>query len=97
MSSKHRPEPLGDVLGKLIGSLGIERKLDEARIVDAWKEVAGGPINAVTERVWASKGILYVVVTSATWRQELYLHRNAWRKRLNERLEAPLVQDIVFR
>ncbi|MDZ4701339.1 MAG: DUF721 domain-containing protein [Rhodothermales bacterium] len=97
MSSSHRPQRLGEVLGALIERLGIEHKLDDARIVDAWREIAGAPIDAVTGRVWVNKGILYVTVTSAPWRQELFLHRNAWRRRLNDRLGTALVQEIVFR
>lgn len=97
MASPHRPRPLGEVLNRLIGAMGIENKLDDARIVEAWNEIAGAPIQAVTQRAWARNGILYVVLSSSTWRQELFLHRAAWRRRLNEKLEAPVVQEIVFR
>jgi predicted nucleic acid-binding Zn ribbon protein len=77
--------------------MGIERQLEAARIVDAWNELAGAPIAAVTERVWVREQVLYVRITSSTWRQELFLHRQAWRDRLNERLGKPLVAEIVFR
>jgi predicted nucleic acid-binding Zn ribbon protein len=97
MSSSHRPQRLGEVLGALIETLGIEHRLDDARIVDTWREIAGAPIGAVMGRVWVHKGILYVTITSAPWRQELYLHRNEWRRRLNDQLGTPLVQEIVFR
>ena len=97
MASGHRPQPLKDVLGKLIGNLGIEGRLEAARVVEAWGEVAGSPIASVTERVWMAGDVLHVKVRSATWRQELFLRRGEWCERLNGHLGGAYVKEIVFR
>jgi predicted nucleic acid-binding Zn ribbon protein len=91
------PQPLGSVLSDVIDELGIQRRLDEARTIEAWAEMAGPQINAVTDSAWVSRGKLFVKITSAAWRHELHLQRRAWRGRLNERLGKDLVEDIVFR
>lgn len=97
MASFSKSKPLGDVLGTLIRDLGIGKKLDEVRTVEAWAHLAGPRINAVTERAWVHGGRLYVRIASATWRHELARSRGVWRERLNQQLGADLVEEIVFR
>lgn len=88
---------LGDVLGGVIKKMGIQKKLDAARTVEAWAVIAGPKINGITESAWLRGDTLYVKVTSAAWRHELHLQRRAWRDRLNEHLGAELVGEILFR
>lgn len=90
-------QPLGAVLGTVIEDLGIARKLDEVRTVEAWAAVAGPQVNGVTEKAWVKGDRLYVKIHSSAWRYELSLSRRAWRERLNEHLGASLVREIVFR
>jgi predicted nucleic acid-binding Zn ribbon protein len=93
----NRPQPLGDVLQDVIEQLGLQEKIDEARVVETWAAVAGTDINSVTESVWMKGSTLYVKITSAAWRQELHMNRRKWRQRLNGELETDLVEEIVFR
>ncbi len=91
-----KPQPLGEVLKGLIDRLGLRRKIDEARVIEAWAEIAGTTINGVTDKVWVKSGTLYVRINSAAWRHELHLRRQAWRTRLNHHLDEELVREIVF-
>ncbi len=93
----HQPKPIGTVLQDLIAKLGIGRKLDEARAIEAWAELAGPAIIAVTDSVWLRSGTLFVKVTSPTWRHELHLQRVEWRDRINEYVGTDVVREIVFR
>ncbi len=88
---------LGDALGGVIDQLGIRRKLDETRAIEAWSQIAGATINEVTVSVWVERKKLLVKISSSVWRQELHLQRRAWLKRLNEQAGANVVQEIVFR
>ena len=97
MAIREDPKPLGDVLQALIDRMGLRHKLDAARIVEAWATVAGVQVNGVTESAWVKGHTLYVRISSAAWRQELHLRRQAWRRLLNEHLGEDLVQEIVFR
>jgi len=97
MVDANRPQPLGDVLEEVIEQLGLQDKMDEARVIETWAAVAGPDVNGVTESVWMNGTTLYVKITSAPWRQELHMNRRQWRKRLNEDLDAELVDEIVFR
>lgn len=95
--AQNRPQPLGKVLEEVIDQLGLQDKIDEARVIETWAAVAGTDINSVTESVWMKGSTLYVKITSAAWRQELHMGRRQWRQRLNDELEAELVDEIVFR
>ena len=91
------PQRLGAVLGELIDRLGYREKMDEARAVDAWPELAGQAIEQVTESVWIRDGQLFVKIRSAAWRHQLHLQREKWRDRINEHLGVEVVDDVVFR
>ncbi len=91
-----KPQPLGEVLRGLIDRLGLRKKIDEARVIEAWAEIAGPTINGVTDKAWVKSGTLYVRINSAAWRHELHLRRQAWRTRLNHHLDEELVREIVF-
>lgn len=92
-----QPKRLGDAINDAIKHLGIQKKLDEAQVLEAWQEIAGGAIQEVTESVWIDREKLIVKVSSAVWRQELHLQRAAWLKRLNSVAGNNLVKEIVFR
>lgn len=92
----NKPQPLGKVLQSLIDQMGLRRKIDEARAVEAWATLAGPTINGVTDKAWIKGDRLYVKINSAAWRHELHLRRNAWRTRLNQQLGENLVREIVF-
>jgi len=97
MASPDRPQPLGDVLKEVIEQLGVQEKIDEARVVETWAALAGTEINSVTESAWMKGSTLYVKITSAAWRQELHMNRRKWREKVNDALETNLVDEIVFR
>jgi predicted nucleic acid-binding Zn ribbon protein len=95
--AQDRPRPLGEVLKEVIDQLGVQDKIDEARVIELWAAIAGDDINRVTESVWMKGATLYVKVTSAAWRQELHMSRRQWRDRLNGEFESDPVEEIVFR
>jgi len=97
MAFGDKPQSLGDVLQDLIEKMGLQHRIDGARVVEAWAFVAGPQVNAVTDNAWYRKGKLYVRIRSAAWRHELHLRRNEWLRRVNEELGRDIVQEIVFR
>jgi predicted nucleic acid-binding Zn ribbon protein len=97
MSIDNGPRPLGEVLEEVIDELGVQKEIDEARVVDTWAAVASDKMNSVTESAWMNDSTLYVKITSAAWRQELHMNRRKWRDRLNGELDAEIVDEIVFR
>ena len=61
------PKPLGDVLGALAGRRGWRRRLEGARIHDAWTGIAGEQLAAHTEPVRLHGGVLVLRAESSAW------------------------------
>jgi len=91
-----KPLPISDLIHHAIDDLGIRDRVDETHAVDVWHELAGPYITRVTERVWVSRGKLFVQLNSGTWRQELHMNRVKWRDRLNESLGKRVIHEIIF-
>ncbi len=89
--------PLGEVLEVLIDRMNIRARLDEAKVVDTWQQLAGPEVCAVMDGAWVRGRKLFVRITSAACRQDMHLDRSRWRDRLNEQLGAARIEEIVFR
>lgn len=88
---------LADLIPDVVDDLGVRDRLDQARIEEAWRQIAGDRIGQVTGRVRLQADRLTVEVTSSAWRQALTMQREDWRRRLNEAIGAERVRDLVFR
>ncbi|MEX0822576.1 MAG: DUF721 domain-containing protein [Rhodothermales bacterium] len=97
MPPSRKPQSLGEILESVVDRLGIRQELDEADVIEAWASLAGPDVNAVTDGAWLRKRKLFVKITSPGRRQDLHLDRSNWRDRLNERLGADRIDEIVFR
>ena len=91
-----QPTALSAVLDGMLDRTGARRKVDAARTVEAWAEVAGPRICAVTQRVQLRGGALVVTLSSSAWRHTLHVQREAWRTRLNEHLGSEVVRELRF-
>lgn len=89
--------PLGDVLEVLIDRMNIRARLEEAKVVDTWQQLAGPEVCAVMDGARVQGRKLFVRITSAARRQEMHLDRSGWRDRLNEQLGDERIDEIVFR
>ena len=94
---RSRPRPLGEIMSELVESLGAESRLGEGAVISAWQDVSGRQVSRATEAIWIEKKRLFVKLSSASWRQELHLERQAWCDRLNEQLGREAIDEIVFR
>ncbi len=91
-----QPTALSAVLDGMLDRTGARRKVDAARTVEAWAEIAGPRICAVTQRVQLRGAALVVTLSSSAWRHTLHVQREAWRTRLNAHLGSEVVREIRF-
>ena len=74
MNAPPRPTPLAEALEAWIGRSGLRKRLDLAEVVEAWPELVGPQIAAVTRALAvAPDGTLLVRVASNAWATELGL------------------------
>ena len=91
------PQHIGSVLAELVARLGIGPRLLEEKAVEAWAELAGPSVIAVTDSVRVKSGRMIIKITSPTWRYELSLQREEWREKVNEYVGKEIVREVIFR
>lgn len=75
----------------------IGRRLDEVRVVHAWREVLGPGVAQATREAYVRGATLHVVLDSAVLRSELMMWRDRLVCTLNERVGTDVIQEIRFR
>jgi hypothetical protein len=91
------PLPLADVARQEITALGLAERLREADIWRLWPEVVGPTVASRAMPLRVIKGVLTVAVSSGPWKQELGFLKGMMKDKLNERLGAEVVKDIVLK
>ncbi|MBO4622168.1 MAG: DUF721 domain-containing protein [Paludibacteraceae bacterium] len=65
-------QSVGSIIAEVLRETGLEKPLMEQRIVNAWPEVLGPTVSRYTTGISIKDGVLYVHITSAPLRQELF-------------------------
>ena len=83
-------------LSQLVEQLGLEKRLQQQRVFEEWPQIVGGSIGQISTPDHFQDGILYVRVSSTTWRTELLFHKQAILDKIGTILGSNLVKDIRF-
>ena len=75
----------------------IGRRLDEVRLVHAWREMLGPGVAQATHEAYVRGATLHVVLDSAVLRNELMMWRDRLVRTLNERVGTDVIREIRFR
>lgn len=94
---RNNAEQIGDVLRQFLRQQGLETPLNEYRLVDAWKDVAGPVITRYTTNLFIKNQVLYVSLSSSVIRQELMMGREMLIRNLNAQVGSQVIVNIVFR
>ncbi len=65
-------QSISTLIAEVLRESGLERPLMERHIIDAWPKVLGPTIARYTGKISINRGVLYVQITSAPLRQELF-------------------------
>jgi hypothetical protein len=90
-------EPLKKILEMMIEDMGCGDKLQEARVLETLPEMLGEGIMRRVERFYIHDQKLFLKITSAPMKNELFLMKDAILEKLNQSVEKRLLVDIVFR
>lgn len=88
---------LGTVLADILRQHGLDKKLRAHAIPEHWASIVGQNAAKVTNVKKLEHGTLIVEVGAPVWRAELMMRREEIRKKINEKLGAELVRDIVLK
>ena len=97
MAYTRPPDKLHTVFDALYKELKFESASEEFRILKMWKDVAGLYITKVSQVEKIERGMLYVKVKNATWRNELMFKKASIVQEMNKRLGKESVKDIIFK
>ena len=92
----NKAESIGDILRQYLRQEGLETPLNETRMVAAWAEVMGPVVARYTGDVFVKNQTLYVRLKSPALKANLLMNREAIVRKLNERVGAQVIQNIVF-
>ncbi len=85
MSEPRRPATLADALASYLRRSGFAKRIQQAGVIEAWPELVGPQIAAVTAPESVTQdGVLRVRVATAAWANELSLMTPRILARLND-------------
>ena len=97
MGFGNKPQALDSLLKEFLKKIPHRTELKRGIILHAWPEVVGDRIASVSKNVHFEGSRLVVEVENAAWRHELHINRFSIAKRLNDKVDAKIVKDIVVR
>ncbi len=92
----HSPEQIGNTLQGMLKEMGIEKKINQYRILDMWQEIVGEQIASHTKADKIRDKVLHVKVKSMTWRTELMFQKSQILQRIADKVGNDLIKDIRF-
>jgi len=91
-----RPQRVADVLATLWRRFDAPDQAAAHRIWGLWPDVVGTAIARRAQPSGFRNHVLFVAVATHSWMQELRFMTDDIRDRLNARLGAPVVREILF-
>ncbi|MEZ4825904.1 MAG: DUF721 domain-containing protein [Bacteroidia bacterium] len=85
---------LGEAIQAFLDKHGLRDEASIQAVIQEWEKLMGAPIANNTEKIWFSKGILYVKMKSPLWKNELQLARTKIRDMVNARIKRKLVEEV---
>jgi hypothetical protein len=91
------PKPISDSLRKYLDKFPHKKKLRQGMVLSVWEEVVGKRIASQVTDIHFESGKLVIKVSNQVWRHEIHANRFSIAKRLNAKVKAQVVGDIIVR
>lgn len=85
---------IGEAVREFLRENNLEQPLSEQHIADYWKAAVGSVVMPYTKSCDLKDGTLYVKITSAALRNELFIRRFDIVKRINEQAGWNIVTNL---
>jgi len=83
-TSSRKPEPLGEILHKVLKKMDIPHKRTDRRLANLWESAVGPLIASRTLPENLKRGSLYVLVSTTVWLHQLQFLKEEILVKLNE-------------
>jgi predicted nucleic acid-binding Zn ribbon protein len=89
-------QTLGEVIKEFLKNFGLEEKVTEARIAEAWEKIMGPGIARYTKRISLRNKTLTIQLSSPALRQELSYGKTKIIKMINEAIGKDVVEELIL-
>jgi predicted nucleic acid-binding Zn ribbon protein len=89
-------QTLGEVIKEFLKNFGLEEKVTEARIAEAWEKIMGPGIARYTKRISLRNKTLTIQLSSPALRQELSYGKTKIIKMINEAVGKDVVEELIL-
>lgn len=93
---KTKAQSIGEAFDSFLKAYKLRSRYNETYLVTYWEKLMGTSIAQRTEKIYISKGVLFLRISSAPLRQELVLAKSGIISLLNKEMGAEIVTDVVF-
>lgn len=87
---------IGELLSDSLRELGVEKKLDETRAIQAWNTLFGDTIKKYVNKIYVKNEVLYLEVTSSLLKQNLLFQKDLFVAKINQSVGVSILKDIYF-
>lgn len=93
---KGRMQPVGNLVSRVLGELGLDGVALAHQIGSAWPEIVGPQVAEHCRPLGLRAGVLELEVDSPVWSQQLQLRKTELLERLAERFGADAPRELRF-
>lgn len=93
---KSNEQSIKDVIEELINTYKLRGKINEIRLQHSWEELMGKAVVNRTKEIYLREKKLFIRLTSAPLKEELFYAADDIRKKLNDQLGGEYVTEIKF-
>jgi predicted nucleic acid-binding Zn ribbon protein len=90
------PPSMGEVLGEFFKRTGMNRRIQEQKILNCWEKAVGEGVAEKTQPVSVKNRVLQVKVVNSVWMQELQFMKELIMQKLQEQAGNNILRDLRF-
>ena len=92
---RKKMQSIGEALADFLRESGLEKPIMERRIIELWPQLMGESVARLTRDVEVTDGVLYVRLSSAALRSQLFEIRFELVKKLNDAVGCEgVIRDV---
>lgn len=92
-----KPQSLDKLLKDFMKRIPHRTELKRGMILHVWPDVVGEKIASVTKNLHFEGDRLVMEVDNPAWRHEIHANRYSIAKKLNDKVDAKIVKEIIVR
>ena len=93
----NKPQGIGGLITGSLKAFHLDRRVKENTALLVWDEIVGDQVSSAAQPEFVRDGILFAVVKSSVWANELTFYKSDMIARLNRRVGGNVLKDIVFK